>query len=244
LSKEIALRSDALTATEVESVTFRVTRFRPGYDAKEVDDFLDRVQSEVALLAAENEKLRAALSERDATRVGDANVGEFGSGATVISGTAGFVGGGGAGTTVTGSADLLARRADIERDVNALEAFEREYRTRLRAWIGGMLDELDHPEDVPINTPPDSPKPLREKPLITEVEFEGEIDDTSEIPVIDQRWEFERRSPQLRATEKAQKKKKKKKEKKGKYSKSPDRVRDFTLPANDPHGPDPVTQPA
>ncbi len=241
MSKEIALRADALTPTEVESVTFRVTRFRPGYDAKEVDDFLDRVQSEVALLAAENEKLRAALSERDATRVGDANVGEFGSGATVISSTASFVGGGGAGAPVTGSADLLARRADIERDVNALEAFEREYRTRLRAWIGGMLDELDHPEDVPIKSPADSPKPLREKPLVTEVDFEGELDDTSEIPVIDQSWEFEKRSSQGRASEKAKKKKKKKK---GKYSKSPDRVRDFTLPANDPHGPDPVTQPA
>lgn len=228
MSKEIALRDDALTASEVETVTFRVTRFRQGYDAQEVDDFLDRVQSEVALLTAENERLRAELIKRETTE------------AAPVSGSSGigFIGGS---APVTGSADLLARRADLERDVNALEAFEREYRTRLRAWIGGMLDELDHPEDVPLPTVTESAKPLRDQPApareswsVEAASDDYEDDDTSEIPVIDTRWVKEQKKA----------KKKDKKKKKDKSGRSVRRTRDFTLPANDPHGPDPVTRPA
>lgn len=231
MSDEIALREGALTPTEVETVTFRVTRLRQGYDAKEVDDFLDRVQAEVALLAAENEKLRGALSRRvgSNTRPG----GETGSFDSPVGVSA--IGGAG---SITGSADLLARRADIERDVNALEAFEREYRTRLRAWIGGMLDELDHPEDVPLNPPTPAParalRQSQEQPLVQGAAYHDDIEDTSEIPVVDERWQ-DRDWPKQ--------KKKKKKERKSKPN-SKQRSRDFTLPANDPHGPDPVTQPA
>ena len=209
MGKELMLRSDVLTADEVEKVTFRVTRFKQGYDPKEVDDFLDRVQSEVALLTQENAELRAAL--KAAAKVQELDG---------VSSTLANAG---------GSADLLARRADLERDVNALEAFEREYRTRLKAWIGSMLDELDHPDDVPMpapSTPPVIP------PLFAP---QTELDDTSEIPVI-RETDFEVEYTGFRQDGWKKKKKKDKKRNKDKAR------RDFTLPPDDPHGPDRVTQ--
>jgi DivIVA domain-containing protein len=210
MGKELMLRSDVLTADEVEKVTFGVTRFKQGYDPKEVDDFLDRVQSEVALLTQENAELRAALKAAAKVQESDG-----------VSSTLANPG---------GSADLLARRADLERDVNALEAFEREYRTRLKAWIGSMLDELDHPDDVPMpapSTPPVIP------PLFAP---QTELDDTSEIPVI-RETELE-----VEYTGFRQDGWKKKKKKKGKLRNKDKARRDFTLPPDDPHGPDRVTQ--
>jgi DivIVA domain-containing protein len=235
VSKELMLRSDALTPDEVEKVTFKVTRFKQGYDPKEVDDFLDRVQSEVALLTQENAELRAALKVAAKTQ-------ESSEGSSNLA-------------AASGSADLLARRADLERDVNALEAFEREYRTRLKAWIGGMLDELDHPDDVPMpapsaapvmpapsvppampapSVPPAMPAPSVPQPPVPQVD----IEDTSEIPVI--------RAAEFQVEYSGWTKKKKKKEKK-KKAKAEARAReqarrDFTLPPDDPHGPDRVTQ--
>lgn len=211
MGKELMLRSDVLTADEVEKVTFRVTRFKQGYDPKEVDDFLDRVQSEVALLTQENAELRAALKAAAKVQESDG-----------VSSTLASPG---------GSADLLARRADLERDVNALEAFEREYRTRLKAWIGSMLDELDHPDDVPMPAP--STPPVIQTSLAPQVE----LDDTSEIPVI-RETELEVEYTGFRQDGW----KKKKKKKKGKLRNKDKARRDFTLPPDDPHGPDRVTQ--
>jgi DivIVA domain-containing protein len=234
VSEELMLRSDALTADEVEKVTFKVNRFKQGYDPKEVDDFLDRVQSEVALLTQENAELRAALKVAAKTQEsseGSSNLAAAG-----------------------GSADLLARRADLERDVNALEAFEREYRTRLKAWIGGMLDELDHPDDVPMpapsaappmpapavasampapSAPPAMPAPSAPRAFSPQVD----IEDTSEIPVI--------RAAEFQVEYSGWTKKRKKKEKKKAKAEARAREqarRDFTLPPDDPHGPDRVTQ--
>jgi DivIVA domain-containing protein len=235
VSKELMLRSDALTADEVEKVTFKVTRFKQGYDPKEVDDFLDRVQSEVALLTQENAELRAALKVAAKTQEsseGSSNLAAAG-----------------------GSADLLARRADLERDVNALEAFEREYRTRLKAWIGGMLDELDHPDDVPMpapsaappmpapavasampapSAPPAMPAPSAPRAFSPQVD----IEDTSEIPVI-RAAEFQ---VEYSGWTKKRKKKEKKKKAKAEARAREQARRDFTLPPDDPHGPDRVTQ--
>jgi DivIVA domain-containing protein len=217
VSEELMLRSDALTADEVEKVTFKVNRFKQGYDPKEVDDFLDRVQSEVALLTQENAELRAALKVAAKTQEsseGSSNLAAAG-----------------------GSADLLARRADLERDVNALEAFEREYRTRLKAWIGGMLDELDHPDDVPMPAPsaaPPMPAPSAPRAFSPQVD----IEDTSEIPVI-RAAEFQ---VEYSGWTKKRKKKEKKKKAKAEARAREQARRDFTLPPDDPHGPDRVTQ--
>ena len=93
-----------------------------------------------------------------------------------------------------------------------------------------MLDELDHPDDVPMpapSTPPVIP------PLFAP---QTELDDTSEIPVI-RETDFEAEYTGFRQD--GWKKKKKKKDKKRNKDKA---RRDFTLPPDDPHGPDRVTQ--
>lgn len=54
----------ALTPEEVVSKEFAQTRYRPGYDQQEVDEFLDEVVAELRRLNAENESLREQLKER------------------------------------------------------------------------------------------------------------------------------------------------------------------------------------
>ena len=50
-----------LTAEDVKNKQFTPTRFKGGYDEKEVDDFLDEVEAELTRLLRENADLRARL---------------------------------------------------------------------------------------------------------------------------------------------------------------------------------------
>jgi DivIVA domain-containing protein len=50
-----------LTAEDVKNKQFTPTRFKGGYDEKEVDDFLDEVEAELTRLYRENTDLRARL---------------------------------------------------------------------------------------------------------------------------------------------------------------------------------------
>src|SRR5450432_4867742 len=50
-----------LTAEDVKNKQFTPTRFKGGYDEKEVDDFLDEVEAELTRLSRENTDLRARL---------------------------------------------------------------------------------------------------------------------------------------------------------------------------------------
>ena len=50
-----------LTAEDVKNKQFTPTRFKGGYDEKEVDDFLDEVEAELNRLYRENSDLRARL---------------------------------------------------------------------------------------------------------------------------------------------------------------------------------------
>jgi len=61
-----------LTPKDVHAKQFTPTRFKPGYDEDEVDAFLDQVETELAGLLAENERLRAEL---DSLRGGAAAAG-------------------------------------------------------------------------------------------------------------------------------------------------------------------------
>lgn len=54
--------NEPLTPEEVEARTFTATRFGSGYDSNEVDDFLDRVVSELRRLNAEIARLRVSPS--------------------------------------------------------------------------------------------------------------------------------------------------------------------------------------
>lgn len=49
----------ALTPAEVRNVSFSPTRFQPGYNEREVDAFLDRVESELDRLHTDNQTLQA-----------------------------------------------------------------------------------------------------------------------------------------------------------------------------------------
>ncbi|MFD5922854.1 DivIVA domain-containing protein [Kitasatospora sp. NPDC058201] len=51
-----------LTLADLRARQFTTVRLRPGYDEREVDDFLDLVESELVRLLRENESLRAALA--------------------------------------------------------------------------------------------------------------------------------------------------------------------------------------
>jgi DivIVA domain-containing protein len=51
-----------LTSADVRAMTFSATRFKPGYDEDEVDDFLDTVESSLDLLHAELDAQRSAAS--------------------------------------------------------------------------------------------------------------------------------------------------------------------------------------
>src|SRR5438132_13615885 len=60
-----------LTAEDVKNKQFTPTRFKGGYDEKEVDDFLDEVEAELSRLTRENTDLRARLqvAEQSARQV-------------------------------------------------------------------------------------------------------------------------------------------------------------------------------
>ena len=66
-----------LTAEDVKNKQFTPTRFKGGYDEKEVDDFLDEVEAELTRLYRENTDLRARLqvAEQAARQPGAAPVG-------------------------------------------------------------------------------------------------------------------------------------------------------------------------
>jgi DivIVA domain-containing protein len=49
-----------LTPADVRNTKFTVTRRRPGYDQKDVDDFLDRTEAELSRLVLENHELTGA----------------------------------------------------------------------------------------------------------------------------------------------------------------------------------------
>jgi DivIVA domain-containing protein len=57
-----------LTAEDVKNKQFTPTRFKGGYDEKEVDDFLDEVEAELTRLHRENTDLRARLQVAEQSR--------------------------------------------------------------------------------------------------------------------------------------------------------------------------------
>src|SRR5476649_2676126 len=65
-----------LTAEDVKNKQFTPTRFKGGYDEKEVDDFLDEVEAELTRLYREHTDLRARLqvAEQGARQPGAAPV--------------------------------------------------------------------------------------------------------------------------------------------------------------------------
>ncbi|MDR1428349.1 MAG: DivIVA domain-containing protein [Bifidobacteriaceae bacterium] len=55
-----------LTADDVAAKKFNPTKFREGYDQREVDDFLDEIALALRALGDENQRLRARLVDAEA----------------------------------------------------------------------------------------------------------------------------------------------------------------------------------
>src|SRR5438045_1200312 len=127
-----------LTPADVRNKQFSTTRLRPGYDEEEVDAFLDEVEAELDRLIQENEELRAKLAECLRGKVPAM-----------------------AAPTIEPKQELAQvhdlrqqqeprreQREELERKVDDLRAFEREYRSRLKAYLEGQLRELDVSQDA------------------------------------------------------------------------------------------------
>jgi DivIVA domain-containing protein len=151
-----------LTPDDVRGKQFTTVRWREGYDLHEVDAFLDEVEGELGRAHAENEGLRAQLAAAQhrmatvqavptappppndqmvkmlelAQKTADQAVSDARSEADRI---------------VTDARDTATRqlaeadglRTSLERRIDELRAFERDYRGRLRSYLESQLRDLD-----------------------------------------------------------------------------------------------------
>jgi DivIVA domain-containing protein len=165
-----------LTPEQVEATEFSSIKFgRKGYDEGEVDDFLEKVAVELRRLRTENEQLSSRVAELEqsprqaapapepspaeaatgilamAQRTADEHLADARASASRLLDEA------------RSSAEQMARQADererrvlgdleeakqgLERRIEALHAFEREYRSRLKAYLQSQLDDLEQRAD-------------------------------------------------------------------------------------------------
>ena len=180
-----------LTPEDVRNRQFK-TANKPfsGYDEAEVDTFLDEVEVELSRLLAENSTLRQraeavlnapppqpVASEAEemlrrtlllAQRTADETVAAAQQEAQRMTDEARTQ----AAATLQAAqnqaaasiGDLERRRQALEQHIEGLRAFEREYRTRLRAYLESQLRELEGrangaPADEPASAPPVPPVP-------------------------------------------------------------------------------------
>jgi len=136
----------ALTPEEVSSVVFDTTRWRTGYDIKQVDAFLVKIVEEISFLQNEVE-----MAKRGTTLSSSQSV-DTKSPVEVLTLAQQAL------TAATNEAERLVReararaasisssveseKAEISAQIKRLEAIEVEYRTRLRGWLSGLLTDL------------------------------------------------------------------------------------------------------
>jgi DivIVA domain-containing protein len=60
---DIPQQARRLSPADVRNMQFSTSGFRSGYDAQEVDAFLDEVEAEIGRLIHENDELRARLTD-------------------------------------------------------------------------------------------------------------------------------------------------------------------------------------
>ncbi|HVE64290.1 MAG TPA: DivIVA domain-containing protein [Mycobacteriales bacterium] len=150
-----------LTPQDVQQKEFR-QQFR-GYNEVEVDAFLDEVETELGRLIAENDDLRQRLAQAGggaaesdvmlrrtlllAQRTADETVGEAQTEAQRLlaeaQAQAQATVSAAQGQAAAALSDLDRRRQQLEQHIEGLRAFEREYRTRLKAYLESQLSDLD-----------------------------------------------------------------------------------------------------
>jgi DivIVA domain-containing protein len=161
-----------LTPDDVQNKRFTVVRFgKSGYDEEEVDSFLDEIEAEMRRLLAESNSLRAAASAPAdvapaapaapaeepnetalrtlllAQRTADDAIAQAHAESEQIINDArqraAAVERDAQGEHAATSAELERQRAAVEAAIAELRDFERDYRTRLRAYLEGELSDLE-----------------------------------------------------------------------------------------------------
>jgi DivIVA domain-containing protein len=182
-----------LTPEDVRSRRFK-TSFR-GYDETEVDTFLDEVEVELTRLLGDAETMRQRLetaqsmpppqpvhSEAEemlrrtlllAQRTADETVASAQAEAERLTSEARALADAvrlqAEQQKAAAISDLERRRQALEQHIDGLRAFEREYRTRLKAYLESQLHDLDGrgqpPGDVPA-APAPAPAPVEAEPAV------------------------------------------------------------------------------
>lgn len=189
-----------LTPEDVRNRRFK-TAFR-GYDETEVDTFLDEVEVELTRLLGEQDTLRQRLQTAQAApppqpvhseaeemlrrtlllaqRTADETVAEAKQEAERLTGTAREHAESmlrqAQEQAAAAIGDLETRRQALEQHIEGLRAFEREYRTRLKAYLESQLRDLDGrsqpagegaPSIPPMAPPPEPPAEPAATPFLT-----------------------------------------------------------------------------
>ena len=158
----------ALTPEDVRNKQFATVRFKEGYDLDEVDKFLDDVEAEIIRLTTENEELLArATTAETAPKASVAPVTPPVPTAPVVPPTEAAVAmlalaqktadehvanakmeservlSQARNQADSAMAARETQRVTLEKRIEELRAFEREYRSKLRVYIEGQLQDLD-----------------------------------------------------------------------------------------------------
>src|SRR3954447_12320123 len=162
-----------LTPEDVQKKQFSTVRFKEGYDEEEVDAFLDEVEAELRRLLAEHESIGRAAPAAPPTppppaaapapaeepseaalrtlllaqRTADEAIAQARAEAEQVVAQArvraGSIESEAQQQHATAMAELARQRDALERQIEGLRGFEREYRTRLKAYLEGQLRDLD-----------------------------------------------------------------------------------------------------
>jgi len=162
-----------LTPEDVHSKRFTTVRFKEGYDEEEVDAFLDEVEAELRRLLTENSELRTApqpaapqpapvtpaappaeepneaalrtllLAQRTADEAIAQAKQEADQIVTSAKTRAASIESEAQQQHAAAMAELQRQRQSLESQIEDLRGFEREYRTRLKAYLESQLRDLD-----------------------------------------------------------------------------------------------------
>jgi DivIVA domain-containing protein len=142
-----------LRPQDVENAKFDIRRFRVGYDIEQVDDFLDYLQAEIAALQTQVINSQSAASVSALSEVSDKEPAEIlglaQQALKAANSEAERVVRDARARAASITSSVEAERIAIEAEVKKLEAIETEYRSRLKDWLSGMLNDLDGMDQLP-----------------------------------------------------------------------------------------------
>lgn len=146
----------ALRPSDIENAKFDVRRFKSGYDVEQVDAFLDYLQAEVASLQSQVVSSQSSASVSSLSEISDKDPAEIlglaQQALKAANSEAERVVRDARARAASITSTVESERKAIEAEVKKLEAIESEYRRRLKDWLSGMLDDLQHPDQISSST--------------------------------------------------------------------------------------------